>query len=74
MTTITITTPSGHTVHLHPMHYMLTRPEDVAEQMLFASLAAQGRDAEVRSALREAEQGQRLHMANRAWAIREQAI
>ncbi len=52
----------------------LMRPEDAAEQARFSRLAAEGRDDEMRSILLGAESRQRLHMDNRAWAAREQAI
>jgi hypothetical protein len=52
----------------------MMRPEDAAEQARFSRLAATGRDAEARAILRQSERMARLHIANREWAIREQAI
>ncbi|EHJ49560.1 S-layer-like array protein [Solidesulfovibrio carbinoliphilus subsp. oakridgensis] len=43
----TIITTSGHPVRLDPVHYILARPEDVAEQQAFAALAEAGREDEV---------------------------
>lgn len=70
MTTITPT----YSVRIDPRHSTIwSRPEDAAEQARFSRLAAEGRDSEVLSRLHGAALA-RLHMDNREWAIREQAI
>ena len=71
---MTAITPT-YSVRIDPRHSTIwSRPEDAAEQACFSRLAAEGRDDEVLSRLLHAAAMAKLHIANREWAIREQAI
>lgn len=75
MTTIPLCVSTQHTALQTALILRgMMRPEDAAEQARFSRLAAEGRDNEARAELRRAERMARLHMDNRQWAIREQAV